>query len=139
MIEAAEEVDRLRLRHPERPRVELVEPAQPTGPEERLQIHGDEASENCTEGREPRDGWPAAPWRQAPTEPVPGKGSEHCDRETGHEDLREPQVDADHEFPDPNDPIHRDADDVGHARKADELAPRAPAPQGEQDGDADSK
>src|SRR5204863_5153085 len=69
-VEAAEVIDRLRLRHPEVPSVELRETCKPAGAKERLEVNG---SQSCEDGNQNRDARPGTrarrQWRQPPAEP----------------------------------------------------------------------
>ena len=65
-VQPAEVVDRLRLRHPERPRVEFVQPCEAPRPEERFEIDQRQArADGARDGSRPRE--PRAPERRDPT------------------------------------------------------------------------
>ena len=137
LVETAEEVDRLGFRHPERPRVERVEPGQPRGTKERLQVHDDQHRERGTD--EPDSLRPVSEDGSRTADPPSHQDSGAREHEPGDHDRRERERSSGHEQERERDSEPCDPEHVREPGEAGELPPRAPAAQAPEQARADSQ
>ncbi len=137
LVETPEEVDRLRFRHPERPRVERVEAGQPGGAKEGFQVDDDQHRERCA--CEPHTSRSGSEYRSRAAQAVCDGGSCARERHAREQDRRERELNSGHQHERERDSEPCDTEHVREPGEAGELPPRAPSAQPPEQSGADSE
>ena len=126
LVETAEVVDRLRLRHPEGPRVERLQALQARRAEERLEQEthqGDPRRRHEQGGGRPLLPARAPPGRARPSQAHSGRAGDRRPEEQREEDRPSSERDAHHEELRPDDPERGDTDQVAEAGQPEHVRP----------------